>query len=158
MSIYIFLAFLIIKPFLQHWNGVYFENVTLKSLGLRVQLGHDIHHSCANPKPAFNDDFVVIDNFGIHSIGLDYCGCETAQEKTTQLLRASWFPATNVSPKTAATFRVLRAFHLLNFESKCSGFEFYRSLARMTDNTGTQGTVVSLLLVLVASASTNLPL
>ncbi|KAF7971367.1 hypothetical protein HWV62_21322 [Athelia sp. TMB] len=117
------------------WNGVYFESVSLKSLGLRVQLGHDMYHCCGNPMPASNDDFTVIDSFGIHPVGLDYCGCETAQERTTQILRASWFPATNLNPKTAATFRVLETFHLLSFESKCSGFEFYYTLARLMDNT-----------------------
>ncbi|KAF7967195.1 hypothetical protein HWV62_35598 [Athelia sp. TMB] len=118
-----------------HWNGAFFEPVTLKSLGLRIQLGHDIYHSCRNPVPAANDDFTVLDNFGVHAVGLDYCGCETAQPKTTQLLRLSWFPTTNLNPKTAATFRVLETFHLLSFESKCSGFEFYYTLARLTDNT-----------------------
>ncbi|KAJ7847993.1 hypothetical protein B0H14DRAFT_3453348 [Mycena olivaceomarginata] len=35
---------------------------------------------------------------------------------------------------TAATFSVLRRYHLLSFESKCAALEFYQSLARQTDN------------------------
>jgi hypothetical protein len=42
-----------------------------------------------------------------------------------------------VDPKTAATFRVLETFQMLSFTSKVSAFEYYRSLSRRTDNTGT---------------------
>lgn len=119
------------------WNGLFFEHVTLKSLGLRVQLGHDTDTTCSNPDRSFADTFTVIDNTAIHSILLDYCGCETAQTKPVQLLHASWYPATTTNPRTAATFRVLEHFHLLTFESKVSGFEQYYTLARATDNTGT---------------------
>lgn len=101
---------------------------------------------CANPRPASNNDFVVINNFGIHSVGLNYCGCQTTQEKRTQLIHASWFPATNINPKSAATFCPLHTFHLLSFQSRCSGFEFYSSLAWMTNNTRTQGIPVSYLI------------
>lgn len=128
---------------------------TLKALGLRVQLGNHAHKRCGNPIPASNDDFTVLDNFGVHPVGLDYCGCETAQERTTQLLRISWFPATNLNPKTAATFRVLETFHLLSFESKCSGFEFYRTLARMTDNTTAYSVTVSTIYNILPILSIN---
>lgn len=42
-----------------------------------------------------------------------------------------------MDPSTAATFRVLETFQLLNFTSKISGWEFYRAIARQSDNTGT---------------------
>ncbi|KAH7905178.1 hypothetical protein BJ138DRAFT_1231765, partial [Hygrophoropsis aurantiaca] len=121
---------------LKRWAGEFFESATLKSLGLRIQLGHKISTKCANPKQAFGDDFVVIDSNGIHEVGLDFCNCETAVEYTKQLLRMSWFPATSIDPKSAATFRVLEGFHLLSFESKASSYEFYHALARLTENTG----------------------
>lgn len=111
-------------------------NVTLKSLGLRIQLGHTVHDSCVNPSAAFADGFVVVDINGVHEVGLDFCNCETAKPHFTQLLRYRWFPATVEHPKTAATLRVLQHFHLLMFESKASVFEFYNTLARLTDNTG----------------------
>lgn len=53
-----------------------------------------------------------------------------------QLLQARLFPATVTNPQSAATFRVLEAFELLSYTSKVSGFEFYTSLERLTDNTG----------------------
>lgn len=78
----------------------------------------------------------MIDVNGIHEIGLDFCECETAQIRYKQLLRARWYPATTTDPQTAATFSVLRLYHLLSFESKVSAYEFYHSLARCSDNTG----------------------
>jgi hypothetical protein len=127
----------------QAWNGTFFKFQSLKSLGLHIQLGHSVGEPCTNPEVAFADDFVVVDTHGIHFIGLDFCGCESAKPHTTQLLRARWFPATVTNPKTASTFRVLEKFHLLSFESKMSVFEFYYSLVRETDNTGTEPHKVS---------------
>lgn len=124
------------------WNGSHFLKTTLATLGLRIQLGHAKSTRCARPKPAFNDSFVVLDTNGIHEVNLDYCGCETAQDQTTQLLRFRWFPATLGNIKTAATFRLLHHFHILTFESKASAFEFFQALHRLTDNTGLAGTKV----------------
>ncbi|KAH7919139.1 hypothetical protein BV22DRAFT_1134058 [Leucogyrophana mollusca] len=121
---------------LKEWTGNFFERVSLKSLGLRIQLGHSVGSICARPERAFGDAFVVVDIQGVHDVGLDFCGCETAKTRTKQLLRAHLFPSTSVDPKSAATFRVLEQFHLLSFESKVSAYEFYESLARRTDNTG----------------------
>lgn len=99
--------------------------------------------SCSNPQPAAGDDFVVLDITGVHQIGLDYCGCERATSHSCQLLRARLYPATVMAPKTAATFNVLEFFHLLTFESKASVFEFFNTLTRRTDNTGTVNVPVS---------------
>ncbi|KAG1732347.1 hypothetical protein EDB19DRAFT_1831363 [Suillus lakei] len=121
---------------LQRWNGTYFERITLKTLGLRIQLGHQIGDTCCNPHHAFNDDFVIIDTTGIHEVVLDFCACGTMQTHVKQLLQARLFPATVTGPKTAATFGVLEQYHLLSYESKASVYEFYQGLARLSDNTG----------------------
>lgn len=105
-------------------------------MGLRIQLGHAPPTRCTNPESAFNDDFVIIDSDRIHRVGLDFCGCQQAVSHVVQLLRMRLFPSTTIDPKTAATFRVLETFQLLSFSSKISGYEFYRSIARRTDNTG----------------------
>lgn len=115
----------------------------LKSLGLRLQLGH-LNGVCSLPQPSFNNDFVVIDIDGIHQVAIDYCGCQQSLPKTIQLLRARLFPSTVIDPKTAATFHVLETFQMLSFTSKVSAFEFYQALARRTDNTGTSAPPVSL--------------
>ncbi|KAJ6587763.1 hypothetical protein B0H10DRAFT_2233949 [Mycena sp. CBHHK59/15] len=121
---------------IEEWRGKSFERRALKNLGLRIQLGHRAGEPCANPKKAAGDDFVVVDTHGIHEVGLYFCSCGRAQPPPIQLLRLRWYPATGTNPRSAATFRVLRRFHPLSLESKCSGYEFYNSLARETNNTG----------------------
>ncbi|KAG2336247.1 hypothetical protein BDR05DRAFT_978823 [Suillus weaverae] len=113
-----------------------FAAQSLKRLGLWVQLGHPIGEECLLPRQSFNNDFTVIHTNGIHEIALDYCGCHSAQTHATQLLRAAYFPATTSEPRTAATFQILEQYHLLSFESKASGYEFYRTIVQLTDNTG----------------------
>ncbi|KAG1722852.1 hypothetical protein EDB19DRAFT_1898151 [Suillus lakei] len=100
---------------IQEWIGLYFVTISLKKLGLHVQLGHPVGKHCLLPQRAFNDDFTLIDTNGIHEIGLDFCGCEVAERHTKQLLRTAWFPATSTDPRS-----------------------FYHSLARLTDNRGLQ--------------------
>ncbi|KAN0078443.1 hypothetical protein V8E55_010500 [Tylopilus felleus] len=121
---------------LKMWNGKFFETVSLKALGLCVQLGHNPSHPCHNPKRCFDDTFVIIDTTGIHSISLDFCNCEHVQSQFKQLLRFAWFLATTSHPRSAATFRVLEQYHLLSLESKISAYEFYAALSRLMDNTG----------------------
>ncbi|KAG2035436.1 hypothetical protein BDR03DRAFT_934910 [Suillus americanus] len=110
----------------KEWGGTFFVRVSLKLLGLHVQLGHNPGEKCYNPEPAAGDDFIVIDVHGIHEIGLDFYGCEMAQIHYKQLIHV---------PHTAATFTLMEFFHLLTFESKVSAYKFYHSIARWTDNT-----------------------
>ncbi|KAH7906396.1 hypothetical protein BJ138DRAFT_1016290, partial [Hygrophoropsis aurantiaca] len=121
---------------IEEWNSRFFDRITLKGLGLRVQLGHDVGQTCLWPKPSSRDDFVVIDCHAIHEVSVSYCGCPSGLTHVTQLLRVRWFPATVREPNTAATFAVLQQNHLLSFESKVASYEFYHSIARRTDNTG----------------------
>ncbi|PPQ87021.1 hypothetical protein CVT26_005108, partial [Gymnopilus dilepis] len=119
------------------WNGSYFERISLKALGLRIQLGHPPGEKCVHSETCADDDFCIIDVNGVHNVAIDFCGCgQSNQQHTVQLLRARLFPATVVSPKTAATFGCLEAFEVLSYESKCTAFEYYRTLTRLTDNTG----------------------
>ncbi|KAG1886583.1 hypothetical protein F4604DRAFT_1917395 [Suillus subluteus] len=120
----------------KQWQDGYFYSTTLKQLGLRIQLGDHTEQLCRNPKPAHDNDFVIIDVHGIHEVALDFCDCANAPSHYRQLLRRRLFPATSTDPRTAATFAVLEHFHLLSFESKVSAYEFYHSLARRSDNTG----------------------
>ncbi|KIJ12364.1 hypothetical protein PAXINDRAFT_163929 [Paxillus involutus ATCC 200175] len=121
---------------IKKWNSQFFEQVSLKDLGLRVQLGHKPGEACGNPTCAFNDQFVVLDTNGIHTISLYFCGCKRASSHVQQLLRFSWFPATSTRPRTAAMFRLLKQYHLVSLESKLSAYEFYNALSRLTNNTG----------------------
>ena len=134
----------------------------MKYLGLRIQLGHRPGVTCVNPKQSSSDDFVVIDCNGIHEVAVDYCSCEGAKSAEVQLLRSSLYPVTSMNLKSAATFRVLRFFQILSFESKCSGYEFCHTLSRYTDNVGVNSSRVSteivtiiLLLMQVRIATTS---
>ncbi|KAJ7017666.1 hypothetical protein C8F04DRAFT_1200144 [Mycena alexandri] len=113
------------------WTGRFFQKILLKSLGLRIQLGHwEGRRTCTVPERAAGDDFVIVHDHGVHKVGLDFCGCGRGGQKALQLLRAGLFPSTVINPRTAATFEVLDRFELLSYESKSSTFEFYHSLAR----------------------------
>jgi hypothetical protein len=105
-------------------------------MGLRIQLGHwkPNDRVCSVPHPSPDDDFVIVHENGVHPVHLDYCGCGRGGLRTVQLLRARLWAATTTNPRTAATFSVLRSYHLHSFESKCAALEFYQALARQTDN------------------------
>ncbi|KIJ95660.1 hypothetical protein K443DRAFT_108434, partial [Laccaria amethystina LaAM-08-1] len=107
------------------WNGVFFEKISLRSMGLRVQLGH-VNSTCLLPQPG-HKDFTVL-----HTNGLHY------------LLRAEWFPATVHQPQTCATFRLLELFHVITLTGKLSAHEFYKALEYLTDNTELEIPKVSL--------------
>ena len=113
-----------------------FAKVSLKDLGLRVQLGHPVGERCVNPIPPFNDAFVVFDVTGIHEVGVDFCACERAMTHYVQLLCQRWFPATSIGPRTAATMSLLEHFHFLSVQSEVSAFEYYNILSRRMDNSG----------------------
>ncbi|KAJ7141036.1 hypothetical protein C8R44DRAFT_604776, partial [Mycena epipterygia] len=121
-----------------NWDESCYEDVSLKTLGLRFYLGRELHphRECPRPKRAPGKNFVVIDCKGLHDVDLYFCDCGRGPSFSTQLLRIKWLPSTGNLPRTASTFNVLRQYHLLSLESKCSMGEFYNSLARQTNNTG----------------------
>src|SRR5262245_66231191 len=98
---------------------------TLKALGLHVQLGHSPGQSCLLPVPCAGDNFIVLDIDCVHNISVDFCGCKIAQKQSIQLLRAQLYPSTVKYPHAASTFRLLKHYHLVNFESKISDWEFF---------------------------------
>ncbi|KAJ6575960.1 hypothetical protein DFH09DRAFT_915004 [Mycena vulgaris] len=120
------------------WDAECFDNVSLKSLGLRFFLGRELHPDriCPHPKRAPGKNFVVMDGYGLHELDLYYCACGKGSSFAVQLLRIKWLPSTGKLPRTAATFNVMRQYHVLSLESKCSMGEFYNSLARQTNNAG----------------------
>lgn len=132
-----FLYYILCSSILQLWNGSFFERIALKTLGLKIQLGHPIGTACPSPTPTYNDDFTIINDNGIHQVSLMYCGCQKALRPTIQLLRARLFPSTTIEPRTAATFRVLETFQMLSFTAKTTALDFYKALEARTDNTGT---------------------
>lgn len=120
----------------QRWTGSCFEKDSLRSVGTHIQLGHPSGTKCLNPRPIGKEGFVIFDLNMIHIVDLSFCSCgESGLSHPIQLLRSKLYPATVVSPRTAMTFRLLEAFELLSYESKISAWEYFKALARLTDNT-----------------------
>ncbi|KAK7024195.1 hypothetical protein VNI00_016503 [Paramarasmius palmivorus] len=125
------------------WNGTHFERISLRRLGLVIQLDHPDGSRC--PLPAKGPaEFTVLDITGLHHVSLNFCGCTSSvwsqtrvqQQRWEQLLLYEWFPSTTTRPKTACTFCCLHQFHLMTLTGKITAFDYYRSLERLTDNTG----------------------
>lgn len=122
----------------QKWNGAFFAPSTLQSAGLCLQLGHSANDPCTNPLYAPRASLVLHTN-GFHPVTLLFCQCDRVHEAgkpTTQLLRAGLYAATITDPSTFCTIRMLDHFHKLTLQSKIAAYDWYESLARLTDNTG----------------------
>ena len=129
-------GYISVNPHLGVWNGCYFEAVTLKDLGLTIQLGHDgakCPMSVTGPS-----NFTVIHINSIHNVRVAFCGCSNSFGilRWHQLMCIGWFPSTTSYPETCTTFQALWQCHLLMLHSKLSTFQFYGTLSHLTDNTG----------------------
>ncbi|TFK58945.1 hypothetical protein BDN72DRAFT_781409 [Pluteus cervinus] len=120
----------------QEWNGTFLFRRSLSDLGLKVQLGHPIGEECPSPLPVKGGILTILHINGVHSVRVNYCRCHRAKNRFIQLLRFRLFPATVISPQTAASFELLNFFQLLGFMSKASGFELFQTLTRLTSNIG----------------------
>ncbi|KAG6805471.1 hypothetical protein H0H92_015245, partial [Tricholoma furcatifolium] len=116
------------------WDDTKFKKVSLASLGFRVQLGHG-GQPCVFSRPA-HKDLLIFHTNGIHSILVDYCGCNADYSLQKQMMDVAWFPATPLEPQTCATFSLLHEFHALNLQGKVSGYDFYKTLVHLTDGSG----------------------
>lgn len=133
------------NPF--HWAEVwdtlqgFFVRHDISKLGHIIQLGHN-GRPC--PSPCRAGLFTVVDDNGIHSTRLSFCGChELPPNKTRQLMRARLFPATTREPQTAFTVNMLKRFQLHNLESKKAAYDYLGAIRRLTDNSFTADVPVS---------------
>ncbi|KAE9384047.1 hypothetical protein BT96DRAFT_765031, partial [Gymnopus androsaceus JB14] len=80
---------------IKKWNGKFFEDASLRELGLRVQLGHPDGSCCLRPE-AGPVDFTVIHLNKIYCVNVDFCSCSVsfAKERWEQLMLNEWLPAT----------------------------------------------------------------
>ncbi|KAK0475359.1 hypothetical protein EDD18DRAFT_1016981, partial [Armillaria luteobubalina] len=123
---------------IQHWNGDYFDKTLLQNLGLRYQVGHLVGKACPHPWPAFGSQFTIINTNRIHNVALDFCYCLQECPLTIQLQCAWLFPGMVKEPRTVVTVAALEQFQMLTFMGKVSAYEYYHSLACLSDNTGTK--------------------
>ncbi|KAF8182182.1 hypothetical protein K438DRAFT_1600936, partial [Mycena galopus ATCC 62051] len=123
---------------IERWNDSHFERVTLKSMGLRMQLGHRLGEVCDAPL-AGHSNFMVVHNNCMHDVAIDYCGCTDESivgSRRQQLLRRVWYPATHKEPRTCTTFVGLETFHIMTLQGKVTTYDYYSGLEKLSDNTG----------------------
>ena len=124
----------------QKWceTGRSFEKITLKDLGLVVQLGHFDAQPC--PSPRRGREFVVIHTNGIHEVTVQFCACaansQAAGSYAQQCLRSRWYPATPDDPATACTLDVIDEYLSLSSQNKASAYDYYEALAHLSSNGG----------------------
>ncbi|KAK0502190.1 hypothetical protein EDD18DRAFT_1065605, partial [Armillaria luteobubalina] len=128
---------------IEQWTGNFYVHISLKDLGLIVQLGRSPGETCTSPHPS-GRQVVVIDTEGIHAVDVAFCGCHRVVDNYVQMLRFQWFPASTEFPRTAMTFQALCHFQLLSFMSKASAYEYYHTLEWLTDNMGVHCCPVSI--------------
>ena len=100
------------NPF--HWAEVwdtlqgFFIRHDISKLDHIIQLGHN-GKQC--PSPCGERLFTVVDDNGIHSTRLSFCGCkEIPPNKIKQLMHARLFPSTTREPQTPFTINMLKRF------------------------------------------------
>ena len=111
-----------------------FTKLSLKDLGLTFQLNH---HNLRCPTPiACHKNFCVLHTNGIHEVAIHFCGCNRQIPHHLQLLRRGLYPASQIDVRTVATFRLLQLLQLFSLTAKPSVYDQYRTLERLTSNTG----------------------
>ncbi|KAH8113739.1 hypothetical protein DFH11DRAFT_1509928, partial [Phellopilus nigrolimitatus] len=121
---------------IEKWTGLFWEKTSLRSIGLKVRLGH---YDEACKVPTREHYLVVYHTNGFHLVDIIYCGCNEqlgGWPKRTQLMRVRWYPATYNNPGTVFTYAMLDQFQELSLQGKISAHDYYQGLAHMSDNTG----------------------
>ena len=126
--------------YIQKWCG-YWQKISLASLGLTIQLGHQHNRYCTNPSPEVKP-LVVVHTNGIHSVQHRFCGCGYEVPKRYQLMRERWFPATQSQPATVFTFDVLDLFLEISYQAKTNAHDFCAMFENLTDGSGLNITVM----------------
>ncbi|KAJ7581288.1 hypothetical protein C8J56DRAFT_793853 [Mycena floridula] len=120
----------------EYWDAQlgFFHRVSLKSLGLTLQLGHSDSSPCFMSQPT--KSFIILHSNGIHEVQVNFCGCNGALGHVAQLMRQRLYPATVDQPNTTATFACLDEGLAHSYSSQETSYEYYKVLENLTDNTG----------------------
>jgi hypothetical protein len=86
-----------------------------------------------------------------------YCECSTSLDHRVQLLRSRLWPASPIMPQAAATFDLLRLFHVADHRAHVNITDFYAALELLSDGAGTRHIPVSSAFVLVLLILTPSP-
>ncbi|KAG8715274.1 hypothetical protein FRC08_010770 [Ceratobasidium sp. 394] len=123
--------------FIRKWNGELWENESLTTLGLVLNLGHG-GLSC--PLAEHTVSILVGDLHGFSTIRVSFCHCPRHPSRSSQLLAAGMMPCTDQLPQSAFTLTMLDHLSVFTTTGKCSGFKYWTVLKRLT-NTGFPGKV-----------------
>lgn len=116
------------------WDGTSFIRSTLKDIGLVLHLNH-ASLRCPAPVPT-HEHLRVIHTNGVHEVALSYCGCSREIPRDVQLIRRGLYPSSQKRVRTCVTFSLLRLLHILSLTGKVPTYDMYRSIERLTNNTG----------------------
>ncbi|KIM58938.1 hypothetical protein SCLCIDRAFT_127049, partial [Scleroderma citrinum Foug A] len=146
---------------IEQWNGMFFQESSLRQAGLVVHLGHrgkpclaggyqdrgvpndfeedweDLEEHAGPPHltaPKDRSCLTVVHTSGVHFCDVRYCNCPGSKDSHLQLACANLFPATTKQPRTAFTFQMLDEFIQDNVECGTSAMNFYSKLRRNTSN------------------------
>lgn len=109
---------------------------TLKDIGLVIHLNHG---SMKCPVPMACDERLrVIHTTGVHEVAISYCGCNREIARDLQLLRRRLYPSSQHKVRTCVTFSLLKLLHLFSLMGKVSTYDMYRTIERLTNNSGVQ--------------------
>lgn len=92
------------------------------------------HGGLSCPSVTHDNLIHIVDANGIHGTRVRFCEC-TPDDRSTQLLKAGFFPGTLTHPQVAFSFDLLKHFHRLHLESKVSAYDFVDGLRRLAGNT-----------------------
>lgn len=90
---------------------------------------------CPLPMPC-DERLRVIHTTGVHKVAIGYCGCNREISRNLQLLRCHLYPSSQQKVRTCITFSLLKLLHLFSLTGKVSTYDMYRSIERLTNNTG----------------------
>src|SRR5712672_2866115 len=100
------------QPFhwVKQWNGNFFVQYNISSLGHIIILGHHGKPCPNNSSSKLPLNFLVAHMNGIHKMRVMFCACVDSGNRMQQLLSAQLFSATTEQPTTTFTFSLLQDF------------------------------------------------
>ncbi|KAL0567166.1 hypothetical protein V5O48_014831 [Marasmius crinis-equi] len=120
------------KHRVEKWNGHFFNDTPLSTLGVGVYLGHH-GEPCPEADPTNLKKITLVHTNGIHCILVNYCYCPGHPSYFRQLLDCRFFPGTVEHPQTVFSFEVLSDFHPHTLTSKKAVYDYYDAIRRKTD-------------------------
>ncbi|KAJ7033051.1 hypothetical protein C8F04DRAFT_932267, partial [Mycena alexandri] len=84
------------------WENGGFSRVDLKTIGMRIPLGHP---GCV--ARAIEQHFIIVDTDKPHNVAIAFCDCGVGGTRAAQLVAARLYPSSYERPRAAITFRMV---------------------------------------------------